>query len=340
MELPTCDNPVTVVEGDALDVMRSMPAASVDLILTDPPYFRTVRESWDNEWETAADFLAWLGRVADEWRRVLKPAGSLYCFASPRMAARVELMLAERFDVLNSIVWKKDSPCAALRYGPESFRGYVEMSERAIFAEQRGSDELADDASGYTSQCEATKRRVFGNYIRDEMRRAGVTNRQVAALFPSATGGMTGCVSNWLMGYNVPTPEQYAAIRDLLNAHGGEFLRREHEELRREHEELRRPFFADMSRPYADVWVYKPVAPARLTHPCEKPVRMLRDILVTATRPGAMVLDCFAGSGSLGESVLKEDRRAVLIERDPKYAATARERVENARGTGLLAGIA
>jgi site-specific DNA-methyltransferase (adenine-specific) len=38
IELPTDDEPVKVVEGDAFDVLRSLPDASVDCVITDPPY--------------------------------------------------------------------------------------------------------------------------------------------------------------------------------------------------------------------------------------------------------------------------------------------------------------
>jgi adenine-specific DNA-methyltransferase len=55
--------------GDALDVLRSLPDKSVNLITTDPPYFRVKGEAWDNAWKDSAAFLAWLGTVADEWRR-------------------------------------------------------------------------------------------------------------------------------------------------------------------------------------------------------------------------------------------------------------------------------
>jgi len=44
--------------GDCLDVLPTLPAASVDLILTDPPFFRVKSEAWDRQWATPAEFLA------------------------------------------------------------------------------------------------------------------------------------------------------------------------------------------------------------------------------------------------------------------------------------------
>jgi adenine-specific DNA-methyltransferase len=125
---------------DALDLLRGLPAGSVDAIITDPPYFGVKDEAWDNQWDTADEFIAWMGNLCQQWKRVLKPNGSLYVFASPRMAARVEVEVGKWFNVLNNITWKKDATPYAAKYGVDNFRTYVDMSERIIFAEQFASD--------------------------------------------------------------------------------------------------------------------------------------------------------------------------------------------------------
>ena len=84
--------------------MRGLPERSVDLIFADGPYYKVKGDAWDRQWATAADFLAWMGELADEWRRILAPNGSLYVCASPQMQARVECVIADRFEILNSIV--------------------------------------------------------------------------------------------------------------------------------------------------------------------------------------------------------------------------------------------
>src|SRR5690606_28584722 len=125
-----------IMQGDAREMLWWLPTDSVDLILTDPPYYRVKDAAWDRQWDTPAKYLDWLDSVAEEWQRVLKPNGSLYVFASPRMAARVEVLLSERFNVLNNITWRKANQSYAEQYGPENFRSYVDMSERIIFCEQ------------------------------------------------------------------------------------------------------------------------------------------------------------------------------------------------------------
>ena len=72
-----------VIHGDCLDVMRAMPDASVDAIVTDPPYAstgdtaiaasRTMRVPPETQF-----FESWLRDHAREWIRVLKPDGAMW----------------------------------------------------------------------------------------------------------------------------------------------------------------------------------------------------------------------------------------------------------------------
>ncbi len=312
---------IMVINERCESVLASMDDSSVDLIATDPPYFKVKGDWWDRQWDNPEAFLAWMGELCDEWRRVLKPNGSLYVFASPQMSHAVETEVRRRFTVLTNIRWRKPPfSTKAEMFDKDELRAPFPASETIIFAEHYGSDDGAMADAGYMSACEATKRAVIGDYLRAEFERAGVTNKQVAALFPSKTGGLTGCVSNWLLGANVPTPEQYEAIRNHLNALNGEqYLRREYEDLRREYEDLRRPFNASENRPYTDVWDYATVSNYPGKHPCEKPLAMMEHIVETSSRPGALVLDCFAGSGVVGEACRNFGRRAILCEVDERW---------------------
>lgn len=54
-------------------------------------------------------------------------------------------------------------------------------------------------------------------------------------------------------------------------------------------------------------------------HPTVKPQALMRWLVRLTTRPGAVILDPFAGSGSTGWAAHAEGRAARLIERDPDY---------------------
>jgi len=78
------------------------------------------------------------------------------------------------------------------------------------------------------------------------------------------------------------------------------------------------------SRPIPDVlpWQYT----RNTLHPTQKPVTALSPLIQSFTKPGDLVLDPFAGSGSTNEAAFHTGRRSLGIEVDPTYhrAAVAR----------------
>lgn len=60
--------------ADSLDIMRQMPADSVDLVITSPPYALHFKKEYGNV--DQADYTAWLLPFAREIRRIIKPSGS------------------------------------------------------------------------------------------------------------------------------------------------------------------------------------------------------------------------------------------------------------------------
>ena len=332
----------TVHHGDCLEVMPTLEAGSVDLIVTDPPFFRVKNCAWDRQWNDADAFLAWLGRVADEWARLLAPNGSLYCFASVAMSARVETVLAERFRVLNSIRWAKPHG----RSGgscKESLRCFFPESEAIIFCEQKHSDSMAKGEAGYVAKCDELRGFVFEPlraYLDGERVRCGLSRADCDTAWQKARG-TKGCMSPHWFGsrqWGLPAIDVYLWLRSLFNAQPpGDYLRREYEDLRREYEDLRReyedlrrPFTVSADVPYTDVWTFPTVGAYPGKHPCEKPQDMLRHMIAASSRPGALVLDCFAGSGATGRAAVALGRRFVGVEMDRHWCDVASAAVEDA----------
>ena len=73
-------NSVDLINADCLHFIQSLPDDSIDLIVTDPPYFKVKPNGWDNQWKGDEDYLKWLDHCLAQFWRVLKPAGSLYLF--------------------------------------------------------------------------------------------------------------------------------------------------------------------------------------------------------------------------------------------------------------------
>ena len=120
------DELVTLHHGDCLDVLRTLPDASVDSIVTDPPYGLANTTSAQVT-ETITAWLAgdreylpggsgFMGKawdafvppvaVWDEAMRVLKPGGHLLAFAGSRTFDLIALAIRlAGFDVRDSIAW-------------------------------------------------------------------------------------------------------------------------------------------------------------------------------------------------------------------------------------------
>lgn len=66
-------------------------------------------------------------------------------------------------------------------------------------------------------------------------------------------------------------------------------------------------------------------------HPTQKPLQLMRYLVKTYSNPGDIVFDGFAGSGSLAEACMMEDRDFICAEWDNEYYENAVKRLDNRR---------
>jgi adenine-specific DNA-methyltransferase len=302
------DDWVTLYHGRAEDVLPTIAPDSVDVLLTDPPYFQVKDEEWDRQWKQRDEFLTWLGRVVDAAAPALRPSASVWVFASAALTSTVELeVVAPRFRVLNSVRWVK-TDSAHNKAEIAARRRYPAAWEGILFAEPR---------DGAVSPLAA--------YIRAERIRAGwSTNDLEVALGYVETrrpGIGTRLCGRWEEGASIPSADAYHRMRDVLNDRGGG------DYLRREYEDLRRPFNLTRAVHLTDTWEYRPVQGYPGKHPCEKPIVMLSDMICVSSKPGALILDPFVGSGSTLRAAKDTGRRAIGIEMDERWCEHAARRL-------------
>jgi site-specific DNA-methyltransferase (adenine-specific) len=87
-----------------------------------------------------------------------------------------------------------------------------------------------------------------------------------------------------------------------------------------------------------DVWWHTIVSPTgreKTGYPTQKPVGIVRRMLQASTRPGDLVLDPFAGSGTLGAAAAELGRRYVLIDESAEAVAVMEARL-GVRRSGRL----
>lgn len=70
---------------------------------------------------------------------------------------------------------------------------------------------------------------------------------------------------------------------------------------------------------------------AKRVHPTQKPLTLMKRLILDYTQPGDTVLDPFMGSGTTGVACVKTGRNFIGIEIDPTYYAIAQRRIEQAQ---------
>ncbi|MCG4706504.1 hypothetical protein L0P17_10700 [Flavonifractor plautii] len=77
-----------------------------------------------------------------------------------------------------------------------------------------------------------------------------------------------------------------------------------------------------------DLITHRKLPGSQMIHPTEKPVPLLADLITAVTKPGDLILDPFAGSGSTLVAAKKTGRRFTGIELDDVHYAKAQRRIE------------
>lgn len=303
-----------LAEGDSLSLLKQIPDRSVSLILTDPPYHATQKKNiyGDTRFKQDRDYLSWMELYCQEWHRVLRKNGSLFCFCDSSMASRLEITFSERFNILSQIVWTKPNEPGfdgwKGKMKKEALRQWYPHSERIIFAEPAVEGNL--------------HRSTFAHFLRDARIRAGLSQHELTASV-GAYGQVNhgGAVSNWEAGRNTSSREQYAKICSAI-------LETERVREMPPYEDAIRPFSVNSSEEFTDIWTFQTVRPYKGKHPAEKPLDMLEHAIKSTTYPGDIVLDCFAGSGSTAIAALNVGRQTVSLEIDKIWVDSIASRLK------------
>jgi DNA modification methylase/transcriptional regulator with XRE-family HTH domain len=165
--------------GDCRIALRDLSDSSVDSVVCDPPYeLGFMGKGWDRS-GIAYDVSVW-----SECLRVLKPGSHLLAFGGSRTYHRLACAIEDAgFEIRDQIMWI---------YGS----GFPKSLDVGKAIDSRGGRSVA----------------WFGPWLRRWRTERGILQSEVAALFPSRNGGATGCVANWELGLNMPTPEQFNLI--------------------------------------------------------------------------------------------------------------------------------
>ena len=101
-----------ILHGDCLDVMRDLPAGSVDAVITDPPYGIDYQSAW------RTDKADWLDKISNDEKpfiwwvydaaRILKVGGAMlvFCRWDVQEPFRMAMELAG-LDIRSQVIWDR-----------------------------------------------------------------------------------------------------------------------------------------------------------------------------------------------------------------------------------------
>jgi DNA modification methylase len=260
-----------VVVGDCLDVLRTLPSDSVDLVVTSPPYDGQSKygngERYERDW-----YEGFLLEVTAEILRTLKPHGSFVLnYRSKRRGDERGVLQYEMifwlrrqgFLFCEDFVWGKPSP------PPGRFNRFLK------------------DAVEYCFQFAKTPRwQFFPEHClaparwdaKDRERRKKLAHNYVRANAPSGQG------------------------RKRVQAG------------------------PDLVRPSTLLHLEPEFSPNPSRHPARFPLELPTFFIKLLTKPGQLVVDPFGGTGTTALAAEKLERRWLVTEIDPNYAAVVPSR--------------
>ena len=292
---------VKLYHGDCLEIMKQIPDGSVDMVLADPPYFKVIMQTWDYQWRTVDEYLAWSEKWIGQATYKMRYGATFCCFGYAETLARL-LPICENCGIKfrQQIIVDKGIQSVAGR-ATRNYKMFPTCTE-SIFV-------FVKDAIPYVR-----------NILKEAQVKKGISAKEInETLCMKANGG--GMWSIWT-GNNVceqlPTEEHWKRLVELLNIHLGYHA------------------FAPTFNPqmgFSDVWSDISFREGKRMHPTQKPYLLIERLVSAYTNRGDSVLDPFMGSGTTGVACVNKGRYFIGIEKEEKYFNIAKERIEKAKDT-------
>lgn len=127
--------------GDCLTALASLPPASVDVVITSPPYNLGLAYGTHDDTMAEAAYLDWMLRVATEIRRVMRPDASFFLniagsSAKPWLPLELIVRLRPLFTLQNNIAWVKSiaiGPATSGHFKPIGGGRFLHHNHESLF---------------------------------------------------------------------------------------------------------------------------------------------------------------------------------------------------------------
>ena len=328
-----------VRQGDALDLLQAMPAASVRCCITSPPYFG-LRDynvpgqmGLERTWE---EYVAALVCLFAEVRRVLAVDGTFWlvigdCYQNgDRGGYRLDSHRWEKSEMQSKRADRGGSGIqgAANRLPQAGLKDkdLIGIPWRVAFALQADGWWLRSDVVWHKPACmpESVRDRPTRSheYLFLLAKSARYFYDANAIKEPGVYLGPNGAQkSPYAQGFARRTPDQEKERRDKQRGYG-----RRHAGFNERWDTMSKEEQTNVMRNKRDVWTIQP-SPFPEAHFATFPEALVEPCILAGSAPGDLLLDPFAGSGTVGVVALRHGRRFLGLELNPAYCEMARRRI-------------
>jgi site-specific DNA-methyltransferase (adenine-specific) len=285
----------TIIHGDCIEVLRNSNFSEIDLAVADPPYWKVINEKWDYLWRTEDDYLLWSKQWLSEVFKKLRIGGSLYMFGYFRTLALLVPFLNEiGFSLRQQIIIDKGMQAVAGR-ATKNYKMFPNVTESILF--------LVKDNKAFSRQLLKTRQielKLSAKEINDAL---GVK---------SNGGGMWSIYTGDNVCEQFPTRELWLNLERILK-------------FDYPYDKIAQTFNPQMG--LTDVWTDIDFYSETRYHATQKPLKLIKRMILASSNAGDTVLDPFAGGGSTLLACRQTDRLSISIELEEKYIKAIKHRL-------------
>ena len=279
---------IQLYNEDCIEGMQShVKDESVDLIISDPPYFKVIDEKWDYIWHTELDYLEWSKKWISEVNRVLRKGGTLYLFGYFRMLCKL-LPILERFgfELRQQIIIDKGIKSVSGR-ATKNYKMFPNVTESILF--------LIKDSKPFVKEFLKQRHKELGLSAKEINEKLGVK---------SNGGGMWSIYTGLNICKQLPTEEIWNKLQDILR-------------FNIPYKSISQTYNAQLG--FTDVWNDIDFYEEKRYHPTQKPQKLIDRLILASSSEQDLILDPFSGSGSTMLSAYRNNREFIGFELDETY---------------------
>ncbi|MEK6935643.1 MAG: site-specific DNA-methyltransferase [Nanoarchaeota archaeon] len=285
-----------VLCGDCLEILPQLPEKSVDLVIADPPYFKTINEEWDFKWRTEEDYIGWVEKWIKELSRVVKTNCCFWLFGYVKILSKI-LPIAEKYGFVfrQQIIVDKGMRAISGR-ATRNYKMFPTTTESIFFFVKNNQPNIK-------------------KFLKERQKEVGLTAKEINDKMEvkSNGGGLWSLYTGENILAQIPTKEMWGRLQEILK-------------FKMDYSEVNFTFNPQMG--FTDVWTDINFYKEDREHSTQKPIPLIERLIKASSNEGMIVLDPFLGSGSTAVASRQLNRKFIGIEVDKKYCDYAKKRLK------------